>query len=510
MLKKWIAFLLTTVLVMALCPTVTMAENTNNWDMEVWSEPNQPDGFTITPGEGAVVTCDETNILGNTSKKIKISHPEETANTETETTIAFSIDQENVSSTTMSAGYYISFWLDSLTEESEGVKFVRDYQETEFFKDTTYQKWRKMMTYTLGNVQKKPFFVITFKGVGTVYLDDFEREITQTIVNGGVEGLVGDGKLAGYKNNTAVLQTQFWDAKSEIKTIKSGELSKDLAAGFYFVETNENNYLLAVNTIEYFEFRSTTTPGLIDGQSYRASISNKSSNIKNGCKLNTWTGFALPTAGSTSGIFASPTLDWEDKSITFLYKYGRSQGQVAFDLYASNKTVVNATDPSQSDTNPFCYFDNLRLEKITEKAVLKNADGEIIPSLIPGKPFKVYYEAPLFDKDKDAFENAKVDGYMTEKKITAVAVLYKLEGGVKTIEGLELVQNLAGKSDNGQPWPDSPPETNEIGFRPAHYEFNFDSLPETGEYIVKVFAWSDLDGLTPFSASSYSFSTASK
>ncbi len=520
MLKKWTAFLLTTVIVMALCPAMAMAETENNWNMEVWSEPNQPDGFTITPGEGATVTCDETNILGNTSKKIKISHPEDTATAETETTVKFKVLHEKDSK--MSAGYYISFYLESLetdeTRETDvGVQFSLvpqprwEEQKTEFFTDITYEEWRKMMTYTWGDVYggegEEPVLTVTFKGVGVVYLDNFEVEITTHVLNGEFEGLMGDGKLAGgYYDDTAANHTKFWGTK--FKTIRAEDLSKETEKGLYFVEAKDDNYLLAVNmgktANECIDFHSMQDPDLVEGKSYRVTISNKSSNMNNGCGFMAWTGYDLPTEGiSTRGIWTSPTTEWEDKSALFLYKYGKTQNQIAITFNGYNATTT-------SDTNPFCYFDNLRLEEVTEKVVLKNEDGEIIPSLIPGKPFKVYYEAPLFDKDKDTFDNAKVDGYTTEKKITAVAVLYKLEDGVKTVEDLELIPNLAGKSDNGADWWNSPPETNEIGFRPAQYEFNFDSLPETGEYTVKVFAWNDLAGLTPFSVSSYSFSTASK
>ncbi len=574
MLKKWIAFLLTTVLVMALCPAMAMAETENNWDMEgnwvnvVDKEGNDtgsdaPEGYTVTLGEGATVSCDSNTIQGNSTKKIKISHlSADGATEETTTTVTFKLQQEE--NNKKSATYYLSFWLESLAvSENEGVDTglqfsvvdVKNWQprKTDFFKDTNYTHWRKACVYSLGNVYAEPEFTVTFKGVGVVYLDDFEKEYSDIIVNGGFEGVSGDGKITGVKYTSS--QTGLWAPGSAsasytdfytVRSVKSYETIEEVIAryftvedetnggtkisvswpGFFmFVESAENNYMVTVNQSSYniaYTGSDETKNDLNSGGSYRITFDNKSDNVKNGCVLKLGLGADFPYTGKFAG-----TSDWTTKCVDFVYGFGSVSNSY---LNRALKIHINGGETKIS-TEPYtlCYFDDFKLEPIEEKTVLKNAEGKEVTALEPGE-MSLTFEKALFDTTTDEpydanedngeggtviVKKAAAEGYETKTKISVSAAFYRKVNDTLQLESVEILDNIRGitETDYKKTISTESGETTfdltEVGFLPAQASFAF-NIPAEGDYEVRLMIWDGIGSMSPASAQVYTYTTASE
>lgn len=562
MLKKWTALFLATVLALVLCPAVAMAETTNNWDMEGnWvdvldEEENDtgsdaPEGYTVALGEGATVSCDTTEIKGNSSKKIKISHSSSAGATEETTTIiTFKLQQEE--NTKKSATYYLSFWLESLAvSETEGVDsglqfsvvHVKNWEpvKTAFFTDTNYTHWRKACVYSLGNVYGEPEFTVTFKGVGVVYLDDFEKEYSDIIVNGGFEGVSGDGIIAGVKYTSSgsglwapgaasTTYTNFYTVRS-VKSyetvaavIERDAIPLEWPGFFMFVETAENNYMVTVNQSSYniaYTGNNDTLNDLTTGGSYRISFANKSDNVKNGCVLKLGLGADYPYTGSFAG-----TGDWTTKCADFIYGFGSVSNTY---LNRALKLHINGgSTKATTDAYTLCYFDDFKLEPIEEKAVLRNAAGKEVGCLEPGK-MSLTFEKALFDTSLDDPYDANVDdgaggtivekraaveGYETKTKIAVSAAFYKKVNDTLQLESVEILDDVRGitETDYKKTISTESGETTidltEIGFLPAQASFDF-NIPDEGDYEIRLMVWDSASGMKPVGTKLYSYSTAS-
>ncbi|MBQ7032585.1 MAG: hypothetical protein IJN25_02825 [Clostridia bacterium] len=525
MLKKWTGLFLAMVLVTALCPAVAMAENTNSWSME-----------GVTAGTNATVAFVTEEVYGNTSEKLKIEHTENT-----ETTVTLTITQ--TADEKRSAGYYVPFVLQSLTE-GDGVQLSmktvtpdsreRNYQ-TSFFKDTTYTKWRKMMTFTSGWVAEESELTVTFKGVGVLYLDDVEIELTPYIVNGGFEGLSGDGVFASMPNDDATSTIpEFWTGRTTagsegfIFSVKPGETIEQVCGtsatswrgSIIMVEEAENNYVVfygnsAGTQITYRD--NTTESGWINGRfaidnmesgkSYRVVVSNKANAGYNGVKFTMGTGANLPSNLKDT----KPSTNWEDKSVAFLYRFGASSDNVN-----KNSWGVQFFSGSKYDTtstaNGLSYLDNLRLEEIKEGVSLANADGENITSLERGE-VSLAFEKPMFNSLADTYDTVKTEGDtgVSAAKISVAVALFKKEGAARQLVSVELLPDLMGvtEADGIKQNGEDTVSLSEVGFLPANAEVALD-IPATGDYEVRLMVWDGIGAMKPASAQVYTYTTASE
>ncbi len=454
--------------------------------------------YTISSGEGAIVTEDPTETIAGKTAKIKIVHE-----TDAETTVTVPVDilaaPAGGSYNQKVMGVYWPFFLATFEAEQgtdKGVKLTmkRTNAQTSFFQDASYTFWRKMMVYNSDACYDSDM-IVTFSGKGTLYLGLPEVELTKAVINGGLEGVSGDGKIA---NIAETANASGWALESATLNYWKEGTEVPSEQGWYVAETAAGNYIMAVKmkrTIPVrYNVRSGADTKFASGATYKVTVSHKASKVSDGgCGFSTWSGLSnLPT--SVSAHWAKGTTDWADKSYTSVYNFGTST-KYGFGLNLHSRL-----------TTGIAYFDDLRIEPAVENCTLYDAENTAQNSLIRDTVMTVKYEKPVWDTAKDTYAEL-TDGSKSKTTIAVIGVLYSEDEGNTKIESLKVLQNTAGAILST---PDSYPDAEyALGYMPASpalEDFTF-FIPKDGDYTLKIFAWNSIDGLTPAGEKAYVFTT---
>ncbi len=520
MSKKSGAILLAVMMLIGALFTAPVSAETEgpSLDMETWEQEEgktyqEPIGFDVKLGEQATVEPVDEPLYGNTSKKMKIVH---TQNTKTTVTVHVTLD----GASGVNAEYSMYFLLKELSE-GEGVRFsvsarFRDYS-TYYFSDATYEKWRKMMCASIGNALSMDM-TVTFSGKGILYLDNAEAKKTIGVMNGDFEGVIGDGMLFGTtKSDSNVTYDDVeWRIGGMIDTmplwpstlinVKPGAAEPAGEASYkeYFVETNDNNYILLVNPpsqTTYFRYYGrSNAAGLEDGKSYRLSLRHKGTNNHGIGVTKSLSIASLPSKTNYSINYAGPSADWKEKHFDFVAGFGNDVKQLNFGLsgWRQEASYTEATK---------VYIDDVRVTEIKDKASLLKAEtGEAIERLPRKEKVTLLFEKPLLDTAIDTYESLDEDGKETARKITLIAALYEKNGTTKKIKDIQFVEK-SGKTVVGNAFGGRDPKhPTEIGFLPAQASFDFE-IPETGDYEIRLMAWNSIGDMTPAVVKTYTFET---
>ncbi|MBE7062824.1 MAG: hypothetical protein E7390_03425 [Ruminococcaceae bacterium] len=513
------AIFLAITLMLSMMAVLPAQAATTSYDMEEWTTATEdaisvPVGFTVVPGTGAEITCDTEAVAGNTSKKMKIVHTEETT-----TTVSVTVLDKDYLNT-----YFEVYWSFFLGEDFEGTGLKMTQTRgnngvTDYFKDNTYTWWRKMMIGSMSHAYKSAINV-EFTGKGTVYLDDVTWKMPYLIMNGNFEGVSADGRPAGYaapseiSDGSSTVDTGLdsrafpWRSVTLESYKRTAEDTTALEKGNYFIETPTGNYLEFVDqtratSISYIA--SSTAAGtelyLKSGKSYDLLVSHQSTNGKNGLGYSFTGGFAAttPTYSNSGQNWTKATKEWTEKCWTGVYMLGTTQGRLMFALHPHSAKVSTASPVA------VCRIDNVRIRETEEKVMLSNADGESINNLVNGQTVKVTLEKPLFDLT-DEFDTVKVTGAKSGKSVAVYAALYDMTGAAPRLTDVKINGEVRAESVscNGEV-PIGPADT--LGFCSAVYPVNF-VIPETGDYMVKLFVLDSAGTLIPKSEEVYTFTTA--
>ncbi len=519
MCKKPGAILLAVMMLIGALFTVPVSAETGgpSLDMETWEQEEgktyqEPIGFDVNLGEQATVEPVDEALYGNTSKKMKIVH---TQNTKTTVTVHVNLD----GASGVNAEYSMYFLLKELSE-GEGVRFsisgyYRNYS-TYYFNDVTYEKWRKMMCACIGNALSMDM-TVTFSGKGVLYLDNAEAKKTIGVMNGDFEGVIGDGKLFGttvaadsvtyddveWRIGGMVDSMPFWP--KTLINVKPGAAEPAAEESYkeYFVETNENNYILLVNPKSYTNnllyYGRSNAAGLEDGKSYRLSLRHKGTNTI-GIGVTKSLSIASLPSRTYSRNYAGASADWKEKHFDFAAGFGATGSSLCFGLSGWQHSTTY-TDETKA------YIDDVRVTEIKEKASLLKAEtGEAIERLPRKEKVTLLFEKPLLDTAIDTFELLDGDGKKTARKITLIAALYEKNGTTKKIKDIQFAEKsgetVAGDNFGGQ----KTTLPTEIGFLPAQASFDFE-IPETGEYEIRLMAWNSIGSMTSAIGKTYTFET---
>lgn len=516
-LKKIITIFMVTVMALGTCAMHVPAASAaaTSYDMEQWDvdgegKKKNPKGFTIEAGDGAVITCEEAEIAGNKTQKMKIYHEKETT-----TKVMVHVLDDN--EPTLPISVYWSFYLGE-DFKGTGLKLYSmrgEKRQTDYFKDNSYTWWRKMMVYH-GGYGYYSDYVAEFTGEGTVYLDDVSWELSR-IINGDFEGLCGDGHLAGVQpivnGDTTITggtdTTVFWSFTGGAITSKKRYGDENapgtLGTGAYFVETPDGNYIEIVNYTRREKLKyiaPTAVPqgatDLITGKNYVVRVSYMNSNNTNGFGFSTERGFRSPYQ-----VHTNASLTMEEKAIYTL-----------FDSYfAENASNLEKRQPllyfHPHNGAGYVRFDNIRLEEAQENCTLTNEDGTPVEALENGKKVNISYQKPLFDGTKDTFETyneAGVNGKTSKEKVAVFTALYDVTNADKPkLREIDVCGELAAKAlFTGYAEAKSSYDT--LGFLPAMYKMEecFE-IPAEGKYMIKVFTMDSVGGLKPMGEDVYTF-----
>ncbi len=496
--KRLLAMGIAVLLCMSTMGIMATAEtNKVSYSMETAME-----DFTIVSDETKTqisVVSDE--IIGNTDKKLKIENKEDTVTTVSIPYLDLSgVDTDRYSGT---LEVYWDFYLESLdnpeNNDSKGVMLdmVRPSgEETEYFGDTTYNYFRKMLVFKTGTVYDTEVKA-TFSGKGTLYLGNVVIMRDNIVINGSLEGVSGDGKIANIATSNS--STGWATTDGTVGYWREGT-DEPTANGWYLAETSKGNYIMGIGTARSGGARYIdTAPVLLtDGTVYKISVSQKADAINNGgIGFSNFRDFRMPIVSSKkSAHWAYPTTVWADKSMNVIYD-----------------TTTNSTDSriginmhARLGTNGKVYIDNLRIEPAEEEtAYLTDVEGEVKSNLINGEKMTVNYTMSPWTASEEWA--TLTDTTKSKKSLALIGVLYKKDGGSNKIEDIAIIPEAVGEviASTDSIWEHA--GVYDIGLVPIDFDFTFE-VPQEGEYMVKLFTWDNVSGLKPATDAKYVFTTA--
>lgn len=507
-ISKSLAMFLTVVLALGMLslPTLGASVAQTSYDMEQWDVDGEgnalnPKGFTISSDdpENVIISCDTSDVAGNTSKKLKIEHK-----TNTTTRVKVHVLDEDVKD--VGVGVYWSFILGS-DFTGTGLKLSSDRigQKTNYFTNNTYTWWRKMMVFSdKDGWAHQSDYVAEFTGTGTVYLDDVSWELS-ILANGDFEGLCGDGQLTGTArtvDGVALATGTFrdyvnWsytaaDITSIIRTDEEAD-PETLEPGAYFVETPEGNYIEIINKTRSNKLKYATREAvaLATGKSYVIRASHMSNNKKNGLGISFDGGFSLPIQQQWTNATDTMT----EKAFYVLFNsFGMSARPIFYFL------PHNAKKSTVSTEVPYVRIDDVRLEEVQESCTLTDTVG-IPVAFENGKTVNISYQKPLYDGAKDTS-----GGATSVEKVTVFAALYDVTEATPKLMEIDVCGELRAKGSFDATVPVTSGAS--VGYLPATYtmEEGFE-IPETGKYMIKVFTMDSVSGLSPKGENVYTFMT---
>lgn len=426
-----------------------------NYDME-----DTDGGFIKGFSKSGSVSMDTNTVFGNSTRKIKIAN-ETNVVSKAETIIVGdaletgdNVDDEHFE-------IRVKFAVDSLAE-GNGVKIVlfrktgadteTIISETGYFKKTTadYAFFRTAMVSTTEALSGGLGLRLEFSGKGTAYFDDIKIEKSRYYVNPGFDGLTADGVPLGWEIYT-----------SSTKRDWITDLTDTTTEGFRLVETAEGNYVWTYSCSRAYVLRQVLGASLLTlGDTYKVTIAHKSN--ANGLGFYTAEGSIFPrnSGDNTHATWTSAAPDWKDAVIYAVHSMKAS-------FYLGFRPH-NAGDKN-------CYFDNVRIERVTEGCTFKK-NGIKINSIESGD-IDVTYVRPETNYDNPF-------------KTTVVTAVYKYENSVKSLDSLYVDQDVSGSVFTPAGVPTTTYDV--VGALPILSEHQV-KIPEDGRYEIQVFSW---DGFT--------------
>lgn len=431
------------------------------------------DGLTYSVTEGAVAVTSEAAFSGdtNTSEKIKIKHEALTDKTTLETSL--SIKGLPTGRMVLSTKFIITaFEGDTETQgfcmESDAAANLKTGYFTKVTANEEIQYWRKAMLEA-GKTDNK--ITLSFSGKGEVFLEKSEIDVAQGIINGDFEGLISETWVAGWT----------FSAKNQ----PNGFIVEADATGNHYVKSLES-LTRASYLRQTIQDATIANKVFEEGELYTLSVCHKTAKgTVGGLGFSSQNGIAKFPEGS------SGYANWTTKSNTW--------GKKTFTapVFAANDTTRPQYYVTLRVVGDVCYFDNIMLEKATEKCILTNAENEEVKTVSPGK-VKVSYEKPVKDFVNYQTPANFTDGEKTTKGRTVLAVLYsETDKGEKMLEEVQVFPDLFGIARIPTPNAGSvSSDYDDVGILPITAEANFDIKNDGKKYSIKVLTWDSVSGLS--------------
>ncbi|MBE7025719.1 MAG: hypothetical protein E7408_06680 [Ruminococcaceae bacterium] len=335
--------------------------------------------------------------------------------------------------------------------------------------------WRQMMVFTPCLNGDDFTVTIQLTGIATLYLDNFDYNHTYFLVNGGFQGLYGDGLPSGwFPQNTTDLNR--WTSASP--TIKLGETLK--ADG----KTYENVVQVKcpnTNDVGLKQFLAQTETVLTNNSLYELGMdyvntdpdysdTHQLESQRNSAYLTHKGGFAYPAGQNICS-------DGGSGRKNFYLLFNGTENRIRFGLGSRTGNTYNE-------------FDNITFRLVTE-ALTVTQNGVTAQNVKAGDTLDVYYEAP-----------GVFDGTNPEKSVQVVAAVYKNDAeGIPVLVSVAPIQTAQAKAVFVAGSPINNAEAvNGAGYVPAKASMQVQVPSEEGEYTVKAFVWNSLTDVSPYLA----------
>lgn len=367
-------------------------------------------------------------------KALKLTNTE--ADTKTVSAYCFAAAGQNVD-----VSVYMN--LTALDEDTASGVLLEVFDGTNYKRATSTFKvtglgWRKMMipVYSLSKAAQLEIRV-TFKGVGTVVLDDFSAIVTDAVFrNGDMEGLTADYTPADWASNQTFVKYSEDEACTAYTNVENG----NTYAGFKTNATSFINHQVSLKANVRYKLQF----------DYRAAVSTHGAMF-----------YILGFKGAYVFLNATTGTEWATQ--TYYFTVPETKDYTCYFGARWNGVVA--------------HFDNISLTVVDEPDTLVIYDKNNTPAktLEGGETYTVKYTG--FGTD---YENAEKN-----RKVQLAVARYDKSGKEKMMDFLYIDTKSATKIEVVSNETITSPAAGEV---PLVMEYAF-TVPENGNYSYKAFAW---------------------